>query len=988
MKAGIPDLDEDEDDAGDNPYEALKRKKERDADAAAAGEEAEDGGENKQAGGEGGDDDEWNGRTKKKSGEDEEWIDPDAEEGWGGGSTKNKAARPNFDDDPEDEEDLTAQFKTFGKRETEDMMEERRANEILKSGADLAAEAEMRRQQEREAERLGDDFEDTAWVPPSINKALDYRAHTIFRGGSAPIGSTVLCNASDLSLAAALHFQFLYSMSVMAFVMSWLSLPALIFAFAGKRISSVDQDKLGLYQLTLGNVGYDPSSKTFVNDARCNSLPSNYTGTCLHLSTFAEVPIEIAASVLTAMEFLQCLVFLITVWHLRRKTNALKKTFLRVESTVSNFSVFVDHLPEDTTIEQLIAHFTNLYPLDTKDWRGRPPVVGAEKVQNCENSGNAVHLNTWVAECTLHKKVGKLIRRFKNMRRLTERLRGLRARIKMYSDDTCYEYGPKPRKRLDHVEKYVDVAHRIDKIAAKLRKRHFKLAEPDPELGFPERTPFMERIEAPVVCGFVVFQYSESMARCVEDYAAFSTFPRVLCYPSRLKFRGHRIRVHHAPQPDSIIWENLEVPKPLKRLRRARTVVLAIIAVLVAFVIDLEAVKYKNNLSKSTPQDYFCQSDIPQLYSQNSSSVSAGQFIDVGLVRPALAVDRTALDAKCSALVPGTFYGTYAYTGKGRANPAGDVVGKYDLNACTESTAAAAGLPYHGLCPHEGQRVFCPCASLSSTEQCRTAACSANPTSSSCYPFPASSMGSCMCFNGLQERLASLSGGDTLSQLEAFKTDICGSFFINYTTALVLNYVAALASVVIALSLRWVLSVLTVAENHNSLDGSEGSKMAKLFISNYATLCIIILIAYGKIEGLPSFVADTLGIFSGPYADFTSGWYGNVGNFLVVSFLLKVLVSYAADIYKLHFAQRLTRIINTVSIESHRNSRYVCQDEVNALFAGKQFDVSDRTATLLVLVFYFMTFAPGLPVLVPLACLAFVINFRIQKRLLLRFNAK
>ena len=70
----------------------------------------------------------------------------------------------------------------------------------------------------------------------------------------------------------------------------------------------------------------------------------------------------------------------------------------------------------------------------------------------------------------------------------------------------------------------------------------------------------VERIAADVSCAFVTFQYSESMARCVEDYQFWEIFPFNFLYcPHALKLNGKRIRVIHAPEPDELIWENLEV---------------------------------------------------------------------------------------------------------------------------------------------------------------------------------------------------------------------------------------------------------------------------------------------------------------------------------------------------------------------------------------------------------------------------------------------
>lgn len=53
-----------------------------------------------------------------------------------------------------------------------------------------------------------------------------------------------------------------------------------------------------------------------------------------------------------------------------------------------------------------------------------------------------------------------------------------------------------------------------------------------------------------------------------------------------------------------------------------------------------------------------------------------------------------------------------------------------------------------------------------------------------------------------------------------------------------------LFSIAIALMIR-SLKVLTVAERHKSRDEEQASLMSKIFFSNYLTMCIIVLLAYG-----------------------------------------------------------------------------------------------------------------------------------------------
>ena len=64
------------------------------------------------------------------------------------------------------------------------------------------------------------------------------------------------------------------------------------------------------------------------------------------------------------------------------------------------------------------------------------------------------------------------------------------------------------------------------------------------------------------------------------------------------------------------------------------------------------------------------------------------------------------------------------------------------------------------------------------------------------------------------------------------------------------------------------------------------------------------------------------------------------------------------------------------------------QHDLNMLEVGPVFDSTTHTAQLLTLLFFAMTFAPGLPLLMPLCCFAFILYFRIDKYLLCRFYQK
>ena len=101
-------------------------------------------------------------------------------------------------------------------------------------------------------------------------------------------------------------------------------------------------------------------------------------------------------------------------------------------------------------------------------------------------------------------------------------------------------------------------------------------------------------ITAEAICGFVTFEFSESMARAIEDSKLYSTFPFNFCfYPQKLKFRGQKLLVVKAPEPDEIVWENLEVSYLSKYFRRTRTGFVTFILLFVCFTVTLQASLYQ-----------------------------------------------------------------------------------------------------------------------------------------------------------------------------------------------------------------------------------------------------------------------------------------------------------------------------------------------------------------------------------------------------------
>jgi len=156
----------------------------------------------------------------------------------------------------------------------------------------------------------------------------------------------------------------------------------------------------------------------------------------------------------------------------------------------------------------------------------------------------------------------------------------------------------------------------------------------------------------------------------------------------------------------------------------------------------------------------------------------------------------------------------------------------------------------------------------------------------SCINFPAADIGSCYCYNQLSTILTSYAPAEAFQQLRIQQSSAtCSEFFNNFSLSSGFTYMSIGIVVIVGALMRMYLKVLTKNECHTSLDLENGALMIKIFVSNYITMAVIVLVAYGNIPGLPD-ALSYLYIFTGPYSDFSPDWYGNVGFYLMTTFIV------------------------------------------------------------------------------------------------------
>lgn len=836
------------------------------------------------------------------------------------------------------------------------------------------------------------------WYPPSIPTAVEFRKRTLFREGSASLWTTNLSSAEDLSSGVALYFEFARSSCICMFVLSILSIPSIIFSISGSRIPIGDRDALGFFQFTIGNIGYDPTSPTFKSDSTCLHQTSSYNGTCISVLG-GEVKLADAQTVMSTLEFLQIVVFFIFIFRLSRRSSLILK-HEEEDCKIGDYSVMCRRLPKDTTVEDLRRHFDSLYPLDKPDWAKRQQIKHTRVVQKCENSGDSSFIGTWVADCVVFSAIGKGLSAFKLHQDWTIDLLRSRAMVNMYSHDTCHRAGPniinklqaeivmkKVQKKIamlteqldKHKERLIDIHQVIDLEAQDMPSHNLKLTS-----------------RADAVAGFVTFEYSECMRRCVEDYGYYNSFPRnLLFYPSKLKLKGKRIKVERAPDPGEMIWEHLEVSGMSKRLKRIGTALLSLLLLMVSFIAILQASIYKSIFSARIPSGGLCSATIPALYGAYSNNTD---YKDFRIVRPN-AAQRFRLDSQCNAIVPGSFYAVYS-TANNISNP----VARYSLQACDSSVAAPSNYyrppgysdpisSLGGTCPHYGQKVFCPCISKrTSSETCHSAACASSSSSSNaaCTTFLDTTLSACYC----QQMLNSYLKSGVMATLRYLSTtsastapDSCSTYFTDYSTAQGVSYGTILSSILVNDIVIFGMKRLCTFESHVSVDRGNASLMIKLFLFTYTNMAFTVLIAFGRIGNLPVWL-QKLYIFQGQFSDFSSNWYTTAGVYFLTAFFIKAVIDTAVKLGMFYVVVPIMRCLTYPAIRKMSSHRVVTQYELNHMLVGPVFDTSINYAHFLSMFFFAMTYATGLPIMMPMALAALSVVFLVDRLMLLRFNQK
>lgn len=284
---------------------------------------------------------------------------------------------------------------------------------------------------------------------------------------------------------------------------------------------------------------------------------------------------------------------------------------------------------------------------------------------------------------------------------------------------------------------------------------------------------------------------------------------------------------------------------------------------------------------------------------------------------------------------------------------------------------------------------FCPCIAKKSDRKCLTLPCfkpELEDETHKCREFTSSTIVGCYCVDTLNAYIETLGAVQGFIAYTDREGDVCESFITSYIQAQSLIIVSAAAASIINILLGLIIPALTSVEGHASLSSRSRALAVKVAAAQTINTGLTALLVNARLPKtttyqLPSIVS-TIGLLNGQFDDFTTPWYGVVGTTICTTALINTLIP--------PLLMSLEYILDSCRRSSalRHPGTVVTQAAMDELYVGATFETPRRYPLMITMVSVSLMYSAGFPLLLPLACFGFLLQYSVDKLMILRFYRK
>eukprot|EP00743_Colponemidia_sp_Colp-15_P005010 GILK01005396.1.p1 GENE.GILK01005396.1~~GILK01005396.1.p1 ORF type:complete len:784 (+),score=111.46 GILK01005396.1:81-2432(+) len=206
----------------------------------------------------------------------------------------------------------------------------------------------------------------------------------------------------------------------------------------------------------------------------------------------------------------------------------------------------------------------------------------------------------------------------------------------------------------------------------------------------------------------------------------------------------------------------------------------------------------------------------------------------------------------------------------------------------------------------------------------------------------------------------------------ASDSSFCSDYISTLLVTAMLTVISAVGVVVINAILKYILRKLASYERHASKTSQIRQVTLKVFFAQFLNTALIVLLVNSNLRGKVSVPSDLL---VGVHDDMDVQWYATVGS--------SILVTMFVNVFSPHCMQLALIPFNKCMLKRKVKQQYT-QRDLNALFAGPEFDIATRYAQIMNTIFVTMLYCSGLPILLPFAAASLTLVYWADKILFLR----
>ncbi|OMJ79554.1 hypothetical protein SteCoe_20406 [Stentor coeruleus] len=200
-------------------------------------------------------------------------------------------------------------------------------------------------------------------------------------------------------------------------------------------------------------------------------------------------------------------------------------------------------------------------------------------------------------------------------------------------------------------------------------------------------------------------------------------------------------------------------------------------------------------------------------------------------------------------------------------------------------------------------------------------------------------------------------------------TNYCGVYLKRFTSTAFINFSVSMSIMAVNYLLKITVNVLSKYERFSRKTSKRLYVLTAMFTLMFVNTALSSLLAN-------THFSSSLGRFKGKYSDITREWYDDVGSTITVTMIMSMFSPHAFDLVFLYPYGIIKRAWCYKCFKS--------QHKLNKFFRGPSFDISDRFAQVLVVIFTTFMYSSGIPFLNMTCFCTLVLVYWCDKILILR----